>query len=103
MTEFEGDAQVREQLKSEGIFEAHRLIAEYKCHRKHPDGDYQDVVVRIFDMGPESPRARYSWNVTVPGAESPEPIPSNTGDTVQRAGHVAQWNQLDSTVRRGRV
>ena len=36
--EFEADTEVREQLKSQGIFEAHRLVAEYQCYRNRKDG-----------------------------------------------------------------
>ena len=100
---FDSDADVRKILKSNGIFEAHRLLAEYKCYRNRKDGRMQDVLVRIFDLGPDNPRARYWWEVSVPSAEVPESIDANPADSIIYAGHNPHWNLLDADARKGGV
>jgi len=95
------DGNVREVLRDNGIYEAHRLIGEYRCYRKREDGEDQEVLVRIYDMGPESPRVRYSWKVTVPTAEERGPVPANSAESVEEAGRNVRWQELDSEERKG--
>ncbi|QDU70147.1 hypothetical protein [Engelhardtia mirabilis] len=100
--EFESDADVREILKGNGIFEAHRLIAEYRCYRTRKDGGTQDVLVRIFDVGAGNPRARYSWNVSVPDANESGSVPANPADSIMAAGHEPHWTLLETDARKGK-
>jgi hypothetical protein len=97
------DAEIRTILKDNGIFEAHRLIGEYKCHRRHKDGEAQDVLVRIYDMGLSNPNARYSWEVSVPGAKDPDPVSANPANSIKMAGFNPHWNMLDAADRRGKL
>ena len=99
--EFEHDADVRQILADNGIYEAHRLIAEYKCERTRKDGGNQEVLVRIYDMGPDHPKSRYSWKVSVPLADEPGPVYANPADTVYKAGDTPHWHMLDTDARKG--
>ncbi len=97
--ELEADPGVREILKGYGVFEAHRVVAEYRGYRTRGDGQMQAVVVRIFDMGPDAPQSRYRWDVSVPDAVDSEPVSANPAASIIDAGHAPHWNLLDSDAR----
>lgn len=100
LDELEGDFVIRQVLARNGVFEAHRLIAEYKCYRTRADGGTQELLVRVYDMGHDAPQTRYSWEVSVPGAEYPEPVPANPSHSILHAGHNAHWGLLDTEGRK---
>ena len=99
--EFDADDDVRSILKRQGVFEAHRLVAEYRCYRRRKVGGTQNVLVRINDMGPENSAARYSWDVSVPDAEESGPLSANAAYSILAAGHNPHWQLLDTDVRKG--
>lgn len=89
------DVDVREILEREKIDEAHRVVAEYRCFRTRTDGEHQELLVRINDMGPGNPNARYSWDVSVPGAKESGPVSSNPDSSIIGAGGRVHWDMLE--------
>lgn len=92
----EDDAVVREQLKKHGIFEAHRVLAEYRCFRHRTDGEIQEVAVQVRDMGPDNPNARYSLDVWVPREDDRDCLSANASDSLIGALHTPHWRLLES-------
>ena len=95
----ETDEEIRRILKQNGVFEAHRIVAEYKGYRERKDGTTQEVWIRVYDAGPSNRRAQFHWEVRVPGAFEPEPINANAGSSIYEAGQMPHWNMLDSDSR----
>ena len=98
MTDAE-DAMVREALAQQGILEAHRVVAEYKCYRRRKGGDpadVQTVMVQVTDMGPKNPNARYALNVWVPREDERESLSANPSPSVLGALRHPHWHALDA-------
>jgi hypothetical protein len=96
MTEDE-DTTIRQLLKGHGVFEAHRLIGEYRCYRRRADGENQEIRVRVLDMGSDdNPNARYSFDVEFETEDGEwESVSANPASSIHAAGMNVHWRVLD--------
>ena len=91
----ENDIPVRKLLEEWGLLDAKRLIAQYHCRRSGENGANGDVVVQIFDWGPERNSHRYQWEVSELRDGTNRNAASPPSESVLGAGCRVRWGDLD--------
>jgi hypothetical protein len=82
-----------QEIKFTGVFEVHQKVASFKCYRKTSDGSDQEVVVEVFDSGPEDrPSIRYHVVAT---SEEGRSATCNGCESIDVALMTVHWNELD--------